>query len=135
MQVICFIESLVQYYKLIHKFFFRYIYGGKILKDQETSLTAMHRGMISIIIATDVVSLEIDIQDISLVINYDFPLHIEEYVNRLKMTGRAGKIGSTISLFTEKDRTNSSSLINVLKKSKQPIPEELLSLILNNQHI
>lgn len=95
----------------------------------------MHNGVVSILIATDVVSLEIDIQNISLVINYDFPLNIEEYVNRLRMTGRAGKMGSTISLFTEKDRINSSSLINVLKKSKQPVPEELLSLMLNNQHI
>lgn len=95
----------------------------------------MHKGVLSIVIAVDVKSWEIDIQDISLVINYDFPLNIDEYVSRLGIIGKACKTVSTISLFTENNEMNRISLINVLKKSKQPVPEGLLPLTLNNQLI
>jgi len=85
--------------------------------------------VVSILIATDVASRGIDIHDISLVINYDFPLNIEEYIHRVGRTGRAGKTGSAITLFSKCDKFNASSLIGVLEKSKQPIPPELYTMI------
>lgn len=97
--------------------------------DREASLAEMRNGTVSILIGTDVVSRGIDIEDISLVINYDFPIYMEDYVHRVGRTGRAGKTGSAISLFTEKDRTNASSLISVLEKSKQPVPKELYEYV------
>ena len=41
-------------------------------------------------------------------------------------TGRAGAVGLAITLFTEHDKAQSGALINVLRESKQPVPEELL---------
>ncbi|XP_025198829.1 probable ATP-dependent RNA helicase DDX43 [Melanaphis sacchari] len=106
----------------------RSIHGGKLQADRETSLADMRNGVVSILIATDVASRGIDIHDISLVINYDFPVNIEEYVHRVGRTGRAGKTGSAITLFTDYDKFNASPLIGVLEKSKQPIPPELYKM-------
>lgn len=107
---------------------FRCIHGGRVQTDRETSLADMRNGVVSILIATDVASRGIDIHDISLVINYDFPLNIEEYVHRVGRTGRAGKMGSAITLFSKHDKFNASPLISVLEKSKQPIPPELYEM-------
>lgn len=82
----------------------------------------------SILIATDVASRGIDIHDISLVINYDFPLNIEEYIHRVGRTGRAGKTGSAITLFSNRDVANASALIDILKKSNQFVPKDLIKM-------
>jgi ATP-dependent RNA helicase DBP3 len=53
-------------------------------------------------------------------------LTIEDYVHRIGRTGRAGKTGQAITLFTEHDKAHSGSLINILKAANQPVPEDLL---------
>lgn len=97
--------------------------------EREASLSDFRNGVVSILIATDVASRGIDIHDISLVINYDFPSDIEEYVHRVGRTGRAGKTGSAITLFSNRDTSSASSLIDILKKSKQTVPNELLKMV------
>lgn len=89
----------------------------------------MRKGVVSILIATDVASRGIDIHDISLVINYDFPRHIEEYIHRVGRTGRANKTGTAITLFSYNDKLSAEPLINILKNSKQQVPKELLAMI------
>lgn len=88
----------------------------------------IRKGVVSILIATDVASRGIDIHDISLVINYDFPLNIEEYIHRVGRTGRAGKTGSAITLFSNRDVANASALIDILKKSNQFVPKDLIKM-------
>lgn len=104
------------------------MHGGRVQIDREQSLADMRNGIVSILIATDVASRGLDIQDISLVINYDFPLNIEEYVHRIGRTGRAGKKGRAITLFSYKDIAYASPLISILEKSKQPIPQKLIDM-------
>lgn len=96
--------------------------------DREQSLADMRNGIVSILIATDVASRGLDIQAITLVINYDFPLNIEEYVHRVGRTGRAGKKGKAITLFSHRDAQYASPLISILEKSKQPVPQKLINL-------
>ena len=55
-----------------------------------------------------------------------FPLTIEDYVHRIGRTGRAGKTGRAITLFTEHDKSHSGELINILKAAGQPVPDDLL---------
>lgn len=116
---------------IVFFFFYRCIHGGKQQLEREASLADMRNGVVSILIATDVASRGIDIHDISLVINYDFPLDIEEYVHRVGRTGRAGNTGSAITLFSNKDASNASALIGVLEKSNQPVPKELLKMVID----
>lgn len=96
--------------------------------EREASLADMRKGVVNILFATDVAARGIDIHDINLVINYDFPLNIEEYVHRVGRTGRAGKMGSAITLFSQNDKNNAINLIEVLEKSNQPVPKELYAM-------
>ena len=60
------------------------------------------------------------------VINYSFPLTIEDYVHRIGRTGRAGKTGAAVTFFSAvSDKPRAGELINVLKEAGQPVPEEL----------
>lgn len=73
------------------------IHGGM---EQEHRLSAMKRfkrGEYRYLIATDVAARGIDIENVSLVINYDIPLDEENYVHRTGRTGRAGQIGKAIT--------------------------------------
>jgi len=54
----------------------------------------------NILIATDVASRGLDVKDINVVINYDMPNSIEDYVHRIGRTGRAGATGDSYSFIT-----------------------------------
>ncbi|CAN8106558.1 unnamed protein product [Discula destructiva] len=100
---------------------------GDLRQEQRTrSLEAFKDGSVSVLLATDVAARGLDIPEVKLVVNLTFPLTIEDYVHRIGRTGRAGKEGKAITLFTEHDKAHSGTLINVLKQSKQPVPEELM---------
>ncbi|KAK3942803.1 ATP-dependent RNA helicase dbp-3 [Diplogelasinospora grovesii] len=100
---------------------------GDLRQDQRTrSLEAFKSGSTSVLVATDVAARGLDIPEVKLVINVTFPLTIEDYVHRIGRTGRAGKDGKAITLFTEYDKAHSGSLVNILKAANQPVPEELL---------
>lgn len=65
--------------------------------------------------ATDVASRGLDVRDIEYVINYDMPRVIEDYVHRIGRTGRAGKLGTAISLFCiDEDYKLKRDLIGIL---------------------
>ena len=81
-------------------------------------------------VATDVAARGIgkdyaDVKDIGLVINYDFPMSIEDYIHRVGRTGRAGETGTAISFFTTANGRLAKDLVQVLKESKQNVPEQL----------
>jgi len=101
------------------------IHGGREQTDREMALENLRNGEVSILIATDVASRGIDINDITVVINYDFTKDIEEYVHRVGRTGRAGKSGLAISLMTRKDWSKAKDLIEVMEKSGQDVPLQL----------
>ena len=61
----------------------------------------------------------LDIPDVEYVINYSFPLTIEDYVHRIGRTGRAGKDGTAHSLFHRGDYKNAGCLVKVLKDAEQ----------------
>jgi len=65
--------------------------------QRERTVDQLKSGVSSILVATDVVARGLDIQRISLVINYDLPGDNEAYVHRIGRTGRAGRSGTSIS--------------------------------------
>ncbi|KAF4629360.1 hypothetical protein G7Y89_g8789 [Cudoniella acicularis] len=100
---------------------------GDLSQEQRTrSLEAFKQGGTPILVATDVAARGLDIPDVQLVVNLTFPLTVEDYVHRIGRTGRAGKEGLAITLFTEHDKAQSGALINVLKAANQVVPDELL---------
>ena len=57
-----------------------------------------------VLVATDIAARGIDVDGISHVVNYDFPMHSEDYVHRIGRTGRAHAIGDAISFVTPEDQ-------------------------------
>ena len=74
--------------------------------DQHMRLKMLDRfkgGEATYLIASDVAARGLDIPAVSHVFNYDVPTHAEDYVHRIGRTGRAGRKGSAITLFTKED--------------------------------
>lgn len=84
-------------------------------------------GRTNILIATDIVSRGIDIDDIRLVINYDVPHDSEDYVHRIGRTARANNDGVAITLVSEKEQTKFKGIETFLEKDiyKIPVPADL----------
>ena len=76
------------------------IHGDRSQSQREAALKAFKSGHTNVLVATDVAARGIDIDSVSHVINYDIPEATEDYVHRIGRTGRAGKNGRAITLFT-----------------------------------
>ncbi|KAF1744886.1 hypothetical protein MXB_4999, partial [Myxobolus squamalis] len=94
--------------------------------DREQALSDFKSGAARILIATDVASRGLDIEDINFVVNYDFPKNIEEYVHRIGRTGRAGKFGTSLSFVSRENWASAQPLIDILIGSNQFVPDELV---------
>lgn len=78
---------------------------------------------VDVLVATDIVARGIDIDDITLVINYDAPRDAEDYVHRIGRTARAGRDGQAITLVGERDRM---ALASIEKLLEEKIPRAVL---------
>ncbi|UYV66424.1 DDX23 [Cordylochernes scorpioides] len=79
------------------------LHGGKGQEQRDYALASLKNGSKDMLVATDVAGRGIDIQNVSMVINYDMAKSIEDYTHRIGRTGRAGKKGKAISLVTKED--------------------------------
>ena len=84
-------------------------------------------GRIDILVATDIVSRGIDIDDIRLVINYDAPHDCEDYVHRIGRTARAGAEGCAITFVAVDDQSRFAAIEEFIGREvmKLPLPEGL----------
>lgn len=104
------------------------IHGDKKQFDRERTLSDFKSGSIDIMVATDVASRGIHVNDIGLVINYDFPQCLEDYIHRIGRTGRAGAFGTAVTFFDmSKDGKKARGLANILREANQEVPPQLLS--------
>jgi ATP-dependent RNA helicase RhlE len=71
--------------------------------NRERALTAFRNGVFDVLVATDVAARGLDIDDIDLVVNFDVPMHAEEYVHRIGRTGRAHRAGKALTFVSELD--------------------------------
>ncbi len=76
------------------------IHSNRSQSQRETALRNFKHGKTRILVATDIASRGIDVDEISHVINYDVPQAAEDYVHRVGRTGRAGNEGKAITLVT-----------------------------------
>lgn len=104
------------------------IHGDRGQRDREQALSAFKSGIRRILIATDVASRGLDIPDVGVVVQYDLPSNIDDYVHRIGRTGRAGKQGTAISFFNDKNRNVVDPLIALLKETNQVIIPQILIL-------
>lgn len=93
--------------------------------ERMQALAAFKSAESPVLVGTDVASRGLDIPDVSHVINYSFPLTVEDYIHRIGRTGRGGKKGCSHTLFTKFDKGLAGELVNVLREANAPIPEDL----------
>lgn len=95
--------------------------------EREQILRAFKNKQINMIIGTDVLSRGIDVEGISLVINYDVPPDPEDYVHRVGRTARAETTGTAITFINEKDQRKFLSIENLIGETieKLPLPPSL----------
>ena len=104
------------------------IHSDKTQTERNYILNKFKKSKSGILVATDVASRGLDVSDIDIVINYDFPDDIESYIHRIGRTARGNKEGLALTYFTDDNKFMSRKLENVLKQSNQIVPEWLHEL-------
>ncbi|MCP3978973.1 MAG: DEAD/DEAH box helicase [bacterium] len=84
--------------------------------NRERALQAFRDGDCQALVATDVAARGLDITDIDLVVNFDVPMHAEDYVHRIGRTGRAERTGKAATLVTNRDERRVSEIERLLKE-------------------
>ncbi|NXX11048.1 DDX43 helicase, partial [Podargus strigoides] len=95
------------------------LHGNREQWDREMALDDFKKSKVRILVATDLASRGLDVEDITHVFNFDFPRNIEEYVHRVGRTGRAGRTGEAVTLVTKNDWRVASELIEILERADQ----------------
>ncbi|WP_440210618.1 DEAD/DEAH box helicase [Actinobacillus pleuropneumoniae] len=94
--------------------------GDMTQQAREQTLDKLKSGRLDILVATDVAARGIDIERISLVVNFDIPLDAESYVHRIGRTGRAGRSGRALLFVEPRERRLLHNIEHLMKK---PIDE------------
>ena len=98
------------------------IHGNRTLSQRREALEGFKSGRYRILVATDIAARGIDVHGIELVINYDLPDEVENYIHRIGRTGRAGHPGHAITLATP-DQGRDLKEIEKLMQTAIPISE------------
>ncbi|KAF2706816.1 P-loop containing nucleoside triphosphate hydrolase protein [Pleomassaria siparia CBS 279.74] len=102
------------------------IHGGKDQTDRTDAINDFKNNVIPILIATSVAARGLDIPELPMVINFDCPTHLEDYVHRCGRTGRAGNKGTAVTFIENPGQERFAvHLIKALRQSEQPIPDDL----------
>jgi ATP-dependent RNA helicase RhlE len=80
------------------------LHSNRSQNQRLRALNDFKSGAVRVLVATDIAARGIDVDGISHVVNYDFPMHAEDYVHRIGRTGRAQAIGDAISFVTPEDQ-------------------------------
>ena len=95
--------------------------GDMTQQLREQTLDRLRSGSLDIVVATDVAARGIDIERISLVVNYDIPLDAESYVHRIGRTGRAGRSGRALLFVEPRERRLLRNVEHLIKKNIEEV--------------
>lgn len=104
------------------------IHGGKDQYDRNSVIADFKAGVIPVLVATSVAARGLDVPQLRMVVNYDAPNHLEDYVHRAGRTGRAGQSGLAVTFVTPEQDKLAPSIVKALKASNTEVPEELQAL-------
>jgi translation initiation factor 4A len=107
------------------------IHGDMDVKDRMERMKSFRRGETRILISTDLLARGIDVQQVSLVINYELPREIDNYIHRIGRSGRYGRKGTAINLLSSEDMRTMRELEEHYKMTVEPLPQDLSMMVLN----
>ncbi|WP_368662284.1 DEAD/DEAH box helicase [Zobellia laminariae] len=99
------------------------IHGNKSQTARQKALGDFKDGKLRVLIATDIAARGIDVEDLSLVINYDLPNVPETYVHRIGRTGRASASGIALSFCDKEERAYLKDIEKLIKQQVPRMPE------------
>lgn len=103
------------------------LHGGLQQKERMKIMESFKQGSFRYLVATDVVARGIDIDKLSLVINFDMYRGLENYVHRIGRTGRQREIGTAVTFYTKNEKSKLEELEDYLKTSILQVPTEIES--------
>lgn len=107
----------------------RAMHGDKSQDERDWVLREFKNRQSTLLCATDVAARGLDVDDIRMVVNFDMPNDMENYIHRIGRTGRAGKKGTAVSFFVaDKNARMARELSEILARTDQNIPNELQAL-------
>ena len=105
------------------------LHGDMLQKEREEIMTKFRNGQTRILITTDILARGIDIQQVSLVINYDMPKYPQTYIHRIGRSGRFGRKGTAINFVTKKERNILISIKKMYNTEINELPADVSNLI------
>ena len=111
-----------------HGFTLEFIHGEMEVAERKKRMEDFRSGMTRVLISTDLLARGIDVQQVSLVINYEMPIQRENYIHRIGRSGRYGKKGSAINIICGDEINAVKEIESHYSTTIQELPEDLSSL-------
>ena len=104
------------------------IHSDLTQEERNGVLNDFRAGKIRILIATDIVARGIDIQQVSIIINYDFPKNYNTYIHRIGRSGRYGRIGTALNIVDPNELKNMKECEEMYNTEVKYLPSDLNSV-------
>ncbi|KDE05570.1 hypothetical protein MVLG_04065 [Microbotryum lychnidis-dioicae p1A1 Lamole] len=104
------------------------LHGGMDQVDRDQTIADFKSGIVPVVIATSVAARGLDVKQLRMVIQYDAPNHMEDYVHRAGRTGRAGNKGTSVTFLTPEQDRYALDIFKALQASNAPISDEVKAL-------
>jgi translation initiation factor 4A len=115
-----------------HGFTLEFIHGEMDVAERKKRMDDFRSGMTRVLISTDLLARGIDVQQVSLVINYEMPIQRENYVHRIGRSGRYGKKGNAINLVWGDEMNAIKEIETHYSTTIMELPEDLSALSVSN---
>jgi translation initiation factor 4A len=106
----------------------KYIHGDMDIHERKDRMDAFRQGACRVLISTDLLARGIDVQQVSLVLNYELPIQRENYIHRIGRSGRFGRKGASINLITERERSMQTDIEQYYNTTVNTLPVNLAIL-------
>lgn len=102
-----------------------FIHGDLTSHERKQTMDVFKSGQSRILLSTDLLSRGIDIQQLSLVINFDLPKSKETYIHRIGRSGRYGRKGVAINFITDRDTSNLKEIEEHYNTTVKEMPQDI----------
>ena len=106
-----------------------YIHGAMTSNERELTMAAFRNGKTRVLVSTDLLSRGIDVQQVSVVINYDVPTRVDNYLHRIGRSGRFGRKGVAINFATYYDIKKIKNIEQFYNTQIDVLPEDISGLL------
>jgi len=106
------------------------IHGEMEVEERRSRMTEFRKGNIRVLISTDLLARGIDVQQVSLVINYELPIQRENYIHRIGRSGRFGRKGVSINLLLPEEMKLMKDIESFYTTQVVTLPEDLAGITL-----